>query len=92
MTLRDFIRAMTKDIQDAAAEKAAATEQPSPQQKARETGKAKANVDEEEKIEKEVPALIRKKSRRNDRAEMERDITRKRRKKRKAKKAEYEPR
>lgn len=69
MSLRDFVQAATKDIQDPAARKAAATEQSPPQEKAPETGKAKANVDEEEETEEEVPELIRKKSRTDDQAE-----------------------
>lgn len=44
-----------------------------PQEKAPEMGKTKVSGNEKEETEEEVSALIRKKSRRDDRAETERD-------------------
>lgn len=86
ISLRDFIRATTKDIQ------VAAVEQPPPQQKAFETGKLRTDGDKAEETEEEVPALIRKNSRKSILAEADQAIGGKRRKKERAKKAKHEPR
>lgn len=84
MSLREFIRASRKDIQEVAAKKIATTEKL--------TQQVQAKVDEEEKTEEEMPVLIRKNSRKNARAETEQDITGKWRRTEKAKKTEHKPR
>lgn len=80
MSLWEFIWATVKDIQVAATKRTELAEQPLLQP-------VRA---EDKKGEEDVPALVRKKSRRIECAEIERDAVGKRRKKEKAKKAEYE--
>lgn len=54
--------------------------------------RTKDNVKKEEEAEEDLPALIRKKTRRGDRTEAGRDVAGKRRKKERSKKADHEPR
>lgn len=54
--------------------------------------RTKDNVKKEEEAEEDVPALIWKKTRRGDRTEAKQNVAGKRRKKERAKKADYEPR
>lgn len=59
MSLRDFIQATTKDIQDVATKKAILAEQPPPQRTEPGASVGITGGEEEEvKIEVEVPALI----------------------------------
>lgn len=71
MSLRDFIRATAKDIQDAATKNAAPSEQPPLQRTGLEARVAGTGIGEEEETEKEGPSLSRKKTKRGERTEME---------------------
>lgn len=69
MSLQDFIRVTVKNIQDAVTKKAAPAKQPPPERMTPEASRKKNSAtEEEEEVKKDVPALIRKKSRRGDRA------------------------
>lgn len=64
MSLRDFIRATAKEIQDVATKKAASVEQPPLKQIEPQAIAAGTGTEEKEKIEKREPTSNRKKTKR----------------------------
>lgn len=91
MSLQDFIQAMVKDIQDAATKKIILPEQPPPQRTEPGASVGVTGGEEEEtKIEVEVPVLIRKKTKRGNRAKTKQDAALKIWRKEKVRKSEHE--
>lgn len=92
MSLRDFIWATGKDIQDAVAKKAAGSKQLPVQRIIPEASRTRTSGEEEEEAEKVVPALIQKKTRKGERTKVEQDAVVKRQKKERARKIDHEHR
>lgn len=66
MSLRDFIRATTKDIQDRKAKKTATAEQLPPNQTESETTAVSTAAEEKDEAKKGEPAPTRKKTKRGE--------------------------
>lgn len=73
MSLRDFIRATTKDIQVVAAEKPDGTERPPSKRGVAKTSKASALGGDDEETEEDTPLLRKKPSKKRGRTEGDRE-------------------
>lgn len=90
MTLREFIRATAKDVQDASTKKAVLTKQPRPQRTEPDASVAGTGGVGKDETEKEEPTPSRKNTKRGDQTNPEQDAVSERRRKEKVKKIKHE--